>query len=149
MKFGKDLIANMIPEWETYYIDYRKLKNTLKRIAKSDKFDSDDEAEAAEAAAAGAPADVPPPPPVDAPAAATDDDPTEEDFFMELEDELAKVNTFFLDTVGELERALRKLAQNAGDASAGHGAGHGPNRCLLYTSPSPRDQRGSRMPSSA
>ena len=25
----------------------------------------------------------------------------------------------------------------------------GPNPCLLYTSPSPRDQRGSRMPSSA
>ena len=24
-----------------------------------------------------------------------------------------------------------------------------PKRCLLYTSPSPRDQRGSRMPSSA
>ena len=24
-----------------------------------------------------------------------------------------------------------------------------PDRCLLYTSPSPRDQRGSRMPSSA
>ena len=24
-----------------------------------------------------------------------------------------------------------------------------PSRCLLYTSPSPRDQRGSRMPSSA
>ena len=24
-----------------------------------------------------------------------------------------------------------------------------PNDCLLYTSPSPRDQRGSRMPSSA
>ena len=24
-----------------------------------------------------------------------------------------------------------------------------PNNCLLYTSPSPRDQRGSRMPSSA
>ena len=27
--------------------------------------------------------------------------------------------------------------------------GHGPIDCLLYTSPSPRDQRGSRMPSSA
>ena len=27
-------------------------------------------------------------------------------------------------------------------------AGQG-NNCLLYTSPSPRDQRGSRMPSSA
>ena len=26
---------------------------------------------------------------------------------------------------------------------------HTPNACLLYTSPSPRDQRGSRMPSSA
>ena len=26
---------------------------------------------------------------------------------------------------------------------------HDPMRCLLYTSPSPRDQRGSRMPSSA
>ena len=25
----------------------------------------------------------------------------------------------------------------------------GPSACLLYTSPSPRDQRGSRMPSSA
>ena len=28
-------------------------------------------------------------------------------------------------------------------------ANPGPNNCLLYTSPSPRDQRGSRMPSSA
>ena len=27
--------------------------------------------------------------------------------------------------------------------------GRFPNSCLLYTSPSPRDQRGSRMPSSA
>ena len=27
--------------------------------------------------------------------------------------------------------------------------GYGHKRCLLYTSPSPRDQRGSRMPSSA
>ena len=29
------------------------------------------------------------------------------------------------------------------------GKGHDPKTCLLYTSPSPRDQRGSRMPSSA
>ena len=28
-------------------------------------------------------------------------------------------------------------------------ASRGPLACLLYTSPSPRDQRGSRMPSSA
>ena len=30
-----------------------------------------------------------------------------------------------------------------------HGAGSRISTCLLYTSPSPRDQRGSRMPSSA
>ena len=35
----------------------------------------------------------------------------------------------------------------AGGASTGSGIG--PGACLLYTSPSPRDQRGSRMPSSA
>ena len=32
---------------------------------------------------------------------------------------------------------------------AGKKAGINPIICLLYTSPSPRDQRGSRMPSSA
>ena len=31
----------------------------------------------------------------------------------------------------------------------GYVGGFAPNTCLLYTSPSPRDQRGSRMPSSA
>ena len=30
-----------------------------------------------------------------------------------------------------------------------YGCRHSLNDCLLYTSPSPRDQRGSRMPSSA
>ena len=37
-------------------------------------------------------------------------------------------------------------------SSVGYGAGNyatGSYGCLLYTSPSPRDQRGSRMPSSA
>ena len=38
----------------------------------------------------------------------------------------------------EIETELAKLAVNMV-----------PNICLLYTSPSPRDQRGSRMPSSA
>ena len=33
--------------------------------------------------------------------------------------------------------------------STGSGGKIGPGDCLLYTSPSPRDQRGSRMPSSA
>ena len=35
-------------------------------------------------------------------------------------------------------------AMHLNDAVAAHG-----KICLLYTSPSPRDQRGSRMPSSA
>ena len=35
------------------------------------------------------------------------------------------------------------------DADAGDGAELAPHRCLLYTSPSPRDKRQSRMPSSA
>ena len=36
----------------------------------------------------------------------------------------------------------------AAQAAAGHSLGEF-SACLLYTSPSPRDQRGSRMPSSA
>ena len=44
---------------------------------------------------------------------------------------------------------LEELAQLAGvDSSDTAGSGSS-NTCLLYTSPSPRDQRGSRMPSSA
>ena len=37
----------------------------------------------------------------------------------------------------------------AGAAGAKNDGGAGTRNCLLYTSPSPRDQRGSRMPSSA
>ena len=41
-------------------------------------------------------------------------------------------------------------SQNADDVSASQSLESGDEeRCLLYTSPSPRDQRGSRMPSSA
>ena len=36
-----------------------------------------------------------------------------------------------------------------GDTVSGSGADQQVHICLLYTSPSPRDQRGSRMPSSA
>ena len=35
------------------------------------------------------------------------------------------------------------------EVPAGGGGGGSTQCCLLYTSPSPRDQRGSRMPSSA
>ena len=41
--------------------------------------------------------------------------------------------------------SLDKLSLRPADASLANRAGN----CLLYTSPSPRDQRGSRMPSSA
>ena len=42
---------------------------------------------------------------------------------------------FFKDDVSNLSAANREVLDGRG--------------CLLYTSPSPRDQRGSRMPSSA
>ena len=53
------------------------------------------------------------------------------------------------DQVQKLRRARRKLKlleRRLADEDAIRGAD---NSCLLYTSPSPRDQRGSRMPSSA
>ena len=57
--------------------------------------------------------------------------------------------------------ALRLAAEGANVALSYHSSSEGAesavaeikkiggNACLLYTSPSPRDQRGSRMPSSA
>ena len=50
------------------------------------------------------------------------------------------VETFFLAIQLWVSLGFKVLARNMPD----HGEG-----CLLYTSPSPRDQRGSRMPSSA
>ena len=47
---------------------------------------------------------------------------------------------------GDKDEALHKLALKRFDRALEYDR-H--NRCLLYTSPSPRDQRGSRMPSSA
>ena len=46
----------------------------------------------------------------------------------------------------EIEKTLTRL--NKGKAITVHGAGR-TDSCLLYTSPSPRDKRQSRMPSSA
>ena len=42
-----------------------------------------------------------------------------------------------------------KLAGDGEDAQRLRSVREGAKGCLLYTSPSPRDQRGSRMPSSA
>ena len=53
---------------------------------------------------------------------------------------------------GEIELAggLREQGQASGRRAAwGRELAVLPQDCLLYTSPSPRDQRGSRMPSSA
>ena len=51
------------------------------------------------------------------------------------------------------ELAFEMKEQGVGDAEIARLRGHktfaGNRPCLLYTSPSPRDQRGSRMPSSA
>ena len=52
------------------------------------------------------------------------------------------------DEEGALVLAKEMLAGARPDGVV-HIVGAGPGDCLLYTSPSPRDQRGSRMPSSA
>ena len=50
----------------------------------------------------------------------------------------------------QLIEELRDAVKIAGkDPEVGVVIVTGAGRCLLYTSPSPRDQRGSRMPSSA
>ena len=55
---------------------------------------------------------------------------------------LLQQNTALRENVEELERLLRHTLDGPDE--------NGLSRlCLLYTSPSPRDQRGSRMPSSA
>ena len=51
-------------------------------------------------------------------------------------------------TTGYLADAAANIAPDA-DITTMVGPGGDPHTCLLYTSPSPRDQRGSRMPSSA
>ena len=51
-----------------------------------------------------------------------------------------------LDVVGDINFS-GDLYQDGSLFTSGLGVGVG--TCLLYTSPSPRDQRGSRMPSSA
>ena len=56
-----------------------------------------------------------------------------------------------LDKAKESQAPLVELTHNwdEDEYSGGRNFGHLAYRCLLYTSPSPRDQRGSRMPSSA
>ena len=49
----------------------------------------------------------------------------------------------------EKEKAAEKKADEKPDEAAEKGIDEKIDDCLLYTSPSPRDQRGSRMPSSA
>ena len=49
------------------------------------------------------------------------------------------------DTLSDIEAICAALAKEAGYKTVFKQS----NICLLYTSPSPRDQRGSRMPSSA
>ena len=55
-----------------------------------------------------------------------------------------------INTTSELESRNEDIALNNTDTTTTEHAKKGNNKiCLLYTSPSPRDQRGSRMPSSA
>ena len=51
--------------------------------------------------------------------------------------------------VSVVVREVVLLRDERADDDKEDGEGGEPRGCLLYTSPSPRDQRGSRMPSSA
>ena len=53
-----------------------------------------------------------------------------------------------LEALEVVHQAAEAAAEGGGAASRERHVGRG-KICLLYTSPSPRDQRGSRMPSSA
>ena len=60
-------------------------------------------------------------------------------------------NANFADTNRRAAAAVEasELFLGIGVSGGEEGARHGPSICLLYTSPSPRDKRQSRMPSSA
>ena len=64
---------------------------------------------------------------------------------------LTLIITFFLVLSDQFEwtRGLRLAVFNTVSIVTGTGYATTDYTCLLYTSPSPRDQRGSRMPSSA
>ena len=63
-----------------------------------------------------------------------------------IEASLREISTYFPPTSAIFE--VCRVGDSALHLAVRHGA-FGAANCLLYTSPSPRDQRGSRMPSSA
>ena len=68
-----------------------------------------------------------------------------------------KVETSLTRANNEVSKSMERLATGKQNANAGDRSSYAAMAdtfrldyvCLLYTSPSPRDQRGSRMPSSA
>ena len=63
---------------------------------------------------------------------------------------IQKENNERLNGIRALEETLQGLKKKIEDPTLGDNVKRDKSRdCLLYTSPSPRDQRGSRMPSSA
>ena len=77
------------------------------------------------------------------------------DYFREIDDSLRYLLQCILDgTEGDgggnlLETVQTSFQSGQAGLSALRVVAIEPTTCLLYTSPSPRDQRGSRMPSSA
>ena len=57
--------------------------------------------------------------------------------------------TIAIPSKGRLKANSESFFAAAGYKLEQQGGDRGYSACLLYTSPSPRDQRGSRMPSSA
>ena len=60
-----------------------------------------------------------------------------------------RIHVTFIDRVGITQEVLALLGGRSFNLDAVEMVPPNVYICLLYTSPSPRDQRGSRMPSSA
>ena len=72
-----------------------------------------------------------------------------DDAKLESEHALKKTPFEVMSMVSDLSTIMAPLAAEKGLSFAAFLADSVPSFCLLYTSPSPRDQRGARMPSSA
>ena len=74
-------------------------------------------------------------------------------YITKLNDALAGQDALAEKDIWDLIAHLDSVPENIRGAVRNNGGGHANHTlfwsCLLYTSPSPRDQRGSRMPSSA
>ena len=86
-QFGKDLEQYKHPGWEDEYINYRMLKDILKKLEDRDEFGS-----------------------------SPSKDEIDGEFFQALEDELEKVNRAFVEKASEIESTLDTCTPGRADS---------------------------------